>query len=174
MINEQDIIYIPETTKIRIKEKFYLKFCNQTEKDEKRSDRVVFKTDWQRFLWAFILGLNAGQRTPFLKGEKTFTPFGFDVFKNQNKILNLIIALCLQEMYKDNPSKLKDDFEKLSTELDAHGKQTNLGSYVRIAMEEYANTGFAIMSLKSDMIPGYIENIEEIVRHILFDDETLL
>lgn len=170
MINEQDIIYIPETTKIRIEEKYYLKFCNQTEKNERRSDRAVFTTDWQRFLWAFILGLNAGQRTPFLKGEKTFTPFGFDVFKNQNKILNLIIALCLQEMYKDNPSKLKDDFEKLSTEVDARGKQGNLGASVKLAMEEYANAGFAIISYQTENIPGYIENMDEIVRHILSDN----
>ena len=161
MINDVDPIYIPETTKVRIRDDFYLKFCNQVEKGENRSEREVFTTDWQRFLWAFILGIHEGKRTPFKKGEKTHTPFGFDVFKNKQKMLRLIIGLTIQELYKDNCSKLKEDFEVAETE----GR--NLGNDIKIAMEEFANTGFAKMMYKTSTIPGYIENMEEIVADIL-------
>ena len=161
MINDFDSIHISETTKIRIRDDFYLKFCNQTEKGENRSEREVFTTDWQRFLWAFILGINEGKRTPFKKGDKTHTPFGFDVFKNKQKMLRLIIGLTLQELYKDNTKKLKDDFEAAEIE----GR--NLGNDIKVAMEEFANTGFAIMMFKTSTIPGYIENMEEIVADIL-------
>ncbi len=164
MINDLDPINIPETTKIRIRDDFYVKFCNQVEKGENRSEREVFTTDWQRFLWAFILGINEGKRTPFKKGEKIHTPFGFDVFKNKQKMLRLIIGLTLQELYKNNVDKLKEDFETAEIE----GK--NLGNEIKIAMEEFANTGFAIMMYKTSIIPGYIENMEEIVADILEKD----
>jgi hypothetical protein len=164
MINESEAISISETTKIRISEEYYLRFCNQTEKNENRAERAVFETDWKRFMWAFVLGINAEKRTPIKKGEKTYSPFGFDVFKNHYKMFQLVIALCLQEMYKDDPSKLKKDYEKASQ------NKENLGTNIRIAMEEYANTGFALMRYKADTIPGYIENIDEIVRDILSDE----
>ena len=92
MINDIDPIYIPETTKIRIREDFYLKFCNQSGKGENRSEREVFTTDWQRFLWAFILGIFVGQRTPIQNKTKN-PPFGTEVFKNRNKILKLMIGI---------------------------------------------------------------------------------
>lgn len=161
MINDFDPIYIPESTKIHIREEFYLKFCNQVQKGENRSEREVFSTDWQRFLWAFILGIKEGKRTPFKKGEKTYTPFGFDVFKNKQKMLRLIIGLTLQELYKDNTNKLKEDFETAETE----GR--NFGTDIKLAMEEFANTGFAKMIYKTATIPGYIESMEEIVADIL-------
>ena len=164
MINDMDPIHISETTKIRIREDFYLKFCNQTEKGENRSEREVFTTDWQRFLWAFILGINEGKRTPFKKGDKTYSPFGFDVFKNKQKMLRLIIGLTIQEIYKNDIGELKEDFENAETE----GK--NLGNDVKVAMEEFANTGFAIMMYKTSTIPGYIESMEEIVADILEKD----
>ena len=44
MINDFDPIHIPETTKIRIRDDFYLKFCNQVAKGESRSEREVFTT----------------------------------------------------------------------------------------------------------------------------------
>ena len=56
---------------------------------------------------------------------------------NKQKMLRLIIGLTLQEIYKDNTNKLKEDFEKARIE----GK--NLGTDIKLAMEEYANTGFA-------------------------------
>ena len=161
MINDFDPIHIPETTKIRIREDFYLKFCNQVEKGENRSEREVFTTDWQRFLGAFILGIHEGKRTPYKKSDKTHTPFGFDVFKNKQKMLRLIIGLTLQELYKDTPKKLKEDFE--TAELEGR----NLGTDIKVAMEEFANTGFAKMMYKTSTIPGYIESMEDIVSDIL-------
>ena len=55
----------------------------------------------------------------------------------------------------------KEDFEKAVNE----GK--NLGTEIKLAMEEFANTGFAIMMYKTSTIPGYIESMEEIVADIL-------
>ncbi|MBD5447345.1 MAG: hypothetical protein HDR32_06310 [Treponema sp.] len=170
MLNEQNPISVPETTKIRIADEYYKRFMNQTATGETESNvanaknrepREVFKTDWQRFLWAFILGLNNGERTKLPPSKDCRTPFGFDVFKNHKKMLDVIFALCIQERYKDNPTKLKEDFEL------AEKKNENLGTEIRTAMEEYANTGFAIMSYRNNEVPGYIENMEEIVMDIL-------
>lgn len=170
MLNEQNPIYIPETTKIRIADEYYKRFMNQTAIGEaegnvsnikNRRSRAVFETDWQRFLWAFILGLDNGERTKLPSPKDCRTPFGFDVFKNHKKMLDVIFALCIQEKYKKNPTKLKDDFEL------AEKNNENLGAEIRIAMEEYANTGFAIISHRNSEVPGYIENIDEIVSDIL-------
>ena len=46
----------------------------------------------------------------------------------------------------------------------------NLGTDIKLAMEEYANTGFAKMMYKTSTIPGYIESMEEIVADILEKD----
>lgn len=62
----KDVIDLGESTKFDIEDEYYKKFCNQLENEgtDARSRRTVFKTDWQRFLWAFILGIYVGDKTP--------------------------------------------------------------------------------------------------------------
>ena len=74
-----------------------------------------------------------------------------------------MIALTLQELYKDNPDQLKTDFEQASE------KGENLGRKIKLAIEEYANTGFSILDHRSKEKPGYIENIEYVIEDILSD-----
>ena len=69
----------------------------------------------------------------------------------------------LQETYKDNPAQLKQDYE----EAEKNGE--NLGKKIRTAIEEYANTGFAVIDQRSREQPGYIENIEYVIADILSD-----
>lgn len=156
----KDVIDLGESTKFNIAEEYYKEFCNQVEKGETKSSRAVFSYDWQRFLWAFILGVSAGKRME-IKNKTRTPPFGTEVFKNRNKILKLMIGLSLQEMYQDNPDKLKSDFE----EATANGE--NLGKKIKLAIEEFANTGFAIMHMRAQEKPGYIENVEDVVEDIL-------
>lgn len=66
-------------------------------------------------------------------------------------------------MYKDNPDQLKIDFEE-STQ-----KEENLGRSIKLAIEEYANTGFSILDRRSKEKPGYIENLEYVIEDILSD-----
>lgn len=157
----KDVIDLGDSTKFNIDDVYYKKFCNQTAKDESRSERVVFTTDWQRFLWAFIIGISEGKRTP-LENKTKNPPFGTEVFRNRSKILKLMIGLVLQEMYRNNPDQLKTDFE-LATE-----KNENIGKSIRVAIEEYANTGFSIMAYNRP--PVYIESIEDIVDDIVGED----
>lgn len=158
----KDIIDLGESTKFNIEDEYYKKFCNQVAKGETKGSRAVFSYDWQRFLWAFILGVYVEKRTPI--GQKTKTPpFGTEVFKNRNRILKLMIGLTLQEIYKDNPDGLKTDFEKASK------KGENLGKQIMIAIEEFANTGFSILDRRGKERPGYIENIEDVVQDIMSD-----
>lgn len=159
----KDIIDLGESTKFNIDDVYYQKFCNKTEKGELlSSSRAVFRLDWQRFLWAFILGIHVGKKTP-LENKTKKPPFGTEVFKNRNKIIKLFIALTLQEEYKDNPDKLKQDFESASK------NNENFGKIILKAIEEYANTGFSIMDRRGKEKPGYIENLEYIVEDILSD-----
>ena len=155
-----DAINLGESTKFNIEDEYYKMFCNQGEKGESRSERAVFTTDWQRFLWAFILGIHVETRTPLQNKTKT-PPFGTEVFKNHNTILKLMVGLTLQELYKDNPHQLKVDYEE------AFLQNENLGKKIRTAIEEYANTGFAIMAQRSREKPGYIESLEDVVSDIL-------
>lgn len=74
-----------------------------------------------------------------------------------------MIALTLQELYKDNPDQLKKEFEVASE------RGENLGKQIRTAIEEYANTGFSIIDQRGKEKPGYIENIEYVVEDILSD-----
>lgn len=158
----KDIIDLGESYKFNIEDEWYKKFCNQVEKEETRGSRAVFSFDWQRFLWAFILGIFVEKRTP-LQNKTKNPPFGTEVFKNRNRILKIMIALTIQETYKEQPDKLKSDFEEVSQ------KGENLGKQIRVAIEEYANTGFAIMDNRTRELPGYIENIEYVVEDILSD-----
>ncbi len=151
------------TSKFNIEDEWYNKFCNKYENEETtKSSRVVFQFDWQRFLWAFILGISVETRTPLMKKTKN-PPFGKEVFNGRNKILKTMIALTLQELYKDNPDGLKIDFEN------ATKKGENLGRKIKKAIEEYANTGFSILDRRGKEKPGYIENLEYVVEDILSD-----
>ncbi len=151
------------TSKFNIDDEWYNKFCNKYEKDETtKNSRAVFRFDWQRFLWAFILGISAEKRTPLTQKTKN-PPFGKEVFNGCSKILKTMIALTLQELYKDNPDDLKKDFE-VATE---NGE--NLGRKIKVAIEEYANTGFSILDRRGREKPGYIENLEYVVEDILSD-----
>lgn len=160
----KDVIDLGESTKFEIEDEWYNKFCNQVKNEgtDARSKRLVFVTDWQRFLWAFILGIFVGEKTP-LRNKTKHPPFGTEVFKNKNKILKTMIALTLQELYKNNPDQLKTDFEKASE----NGE--NLGKKIKSAIEEYANTGFSILDRRGREKPGYIENLEYVVEDILSD-----
>lgn len=151
------------TSKLNIDDEWYNKFCNKYEKDETtKNSRAVFRFDWQRFLWAFILGISVEKRTPLSQKTKN-PPFGKEVFNGCSKILKTMIALTLQELYKDNPDELKNDFE-FATE---NGE--NLGRKIKVAIEEYANTGFSILDRRGREKPGYIENLEYVVEDILSD-----
>ena len=158
----RDIIDLGESTKFNIEDEWYKKFCNQVEKGEKQSERAVFKFDWQRFLWAFILGIYVGKRTPIQTKTKQ-PPFGTEVFKNRNKILKLMIGLTLQEIYAQNPDKLQSDFEN------AAEKGENFGKAIKLAIEEFANTGFSIIDNRNRSKAGYIENLEDVIEDILSD-----
>lgn len=158
----KDIIDLGDSYKFNIEDEWYKKFCNQVAKEETRGTRAVFSFDWQRFLWAFILGIYVEKRTPLQ--NKTKNPsFGTEVFKNRSRILKIMIGLTIQETYKDNPDQLKTDFEEISS------KNENIGKQIRLAIEEYANTGFAIIDQRNREKPGYIENIETVVEDILSD-----
>lgn len=149
------------STKFNIEEEWYNKFCNKYEKDEtKKSSRAVFQYDWQRFLWAFILGISVEKRTQLVNKTKN-PPFEKEVFNGRGKILDTMIALTLQELYKDDPDRLKADFEKASE------NNENFGRSIKTAIEEYANTGFSIIDRRGKEKPGYIENIEYVVEDIL-------
>lgn len=151
------------TSKFNIDDEWYNKFCNKYEKDETtKNSRAVFQFDWQRFLWAFILGISVEKRTKLTDKTKN-PPFGKEVFNGRGKILKTMIALTLQELYKDNPDELKKDFEV------AAETGENLGRKIKTAIEEYANTGFSIIDRRGKEKPGYIENIEYVVEDILSD-----
>ena len=158
----KDIIDLGDSYKFNIEDEWYKKFCNQVAKEETRGTRAVFSFDWQRFLWAFILGIYVEKRTP-LQNKTKNPPFGTEVFKNRSRILKIMIGLTIQETYKDNPDQLKTDFEEISS------KNENMGKQIRLAIEDYANTGFAIIDQRNREKPGYIENIETVVEDILSD-----
>lgn len=151
------------TSKFNIDDEWYNEFCNKYEKDETtKNSRSVFQFDWQRFLWAFILGISVEKRTSLTQKTKN-PPFGKEVFNGRSKILKTMIALTLQELYKDNPDELKKDFET------ATENGENLGRKIKVAIEEYANTGFSILDRRGRERPGYIENIKYVVEDILSD-----
>ena len=110
------------------------------------------------------LGIYVEKRTPLEQKTKN-PPFGKEVFDKRQRILKTIIGLTLQELYKNRPDQLKTDFE-IATE-----NRENLGKNIKVAIEEYANTGFAIIDRRGKDKPGYIENIEYVVEDILSDYE---
>ena len=159
----KDVIDLGESTKFDIDDEWYRKFGNKYAKEETtKNSRLVFQFDWQRFLWAFVLGIHVGERTKLAKRTEN-PPFGTEVFKNRNKILKLMIGLTLQEIYGKNPDQLKKDFEE------AEKAGENLGKKILVAIEEYANTGFKILDRRNREKPGYIEDIGLVVDDILSD-----
>ena len=73
------------TSKFNIDDEWYNEFCNKYEKDETtKNSRSVFQFDWQRFLWAFILGISVEKRTSLTQKTKN-PPFGKEVFNGRSK-----------------------------------------------------------------------------------------
>lgn len=160
-----DVITISPTVGIRISADYYNTFMAQQAKGENKKDaRDVFIYDYQRFVWAFILGIKSGERKPLL--GKTESAFKWQIINNRTEIARLIIGLCLQEKYGDNPKALKEDFEKQSK------GELNLGEDIRTMVEEYANKGFEIIMNKTALNLTYIEDFETIVKDIL-DNENI-
>ena len=46
---------------INVTKENYDLFFNQQAKQETKKNRAVFKTDYQRFIWAFVLGIKTGK-----------------------------------------------------------------------------------------------------------------
>lgn len=152
------ILDIKPTVGIRMEKKHYDFFCNQQLKGGK-TDRVLFKMDYQRFLWAFILGIKAGERIPL--SSKTESPFKWEIIQRRTNMAQMMIGLVIQEKYKDNPEQLREDFEN------AESSESSFSEELRNAVEEYANKGFEILTQKSLLDPGYIENVQSVVNDIL-------
>lgn len=142
---------------IYVSEDAYLAFMNQKKSAEGRSGRAVFKFDYQRFAWAFVLGISEGKRKK-IDGKK-ISPFKWQVIPEDMK--SMIIALTLQEVYISKPGNLKSDLNSMS--------EDNFNSMLRTAIEEYANEGFNILQHKELDEPGYIENFDLVVQDILED-----
>ncbi len=160
-----DVINISPTVNIRIAADYYNTFMAQQAKGENKKDaRDVFIYDYQRFIWAFILGIKSGQRKPLV--GKTEAAFKWQQINNRTEISRLIIGLCLQEKYGNSPKLLKEDFVK-------HSKgEYNLGDEIRVMVEEYANKGFEIIMNKTALNLSYIEDFESVVKDIL-DNENI-
>lgn len=152
------ILDIKPTVGIRIEKKHYDFFFNQQLKGGK-SERVLFKMDYQRFLWAFILGIKSGERLPL--SSPTESAFKWEIIQRRNNMSQLMVGLVIQEKYKDNPEQLREDFEN------AESSETSFSDELRVAVEEYANKGFEILTQKSILDPGYIENVQSVVNDIL-------
>ena len=152
-----DLLDIKDTVGIRIDKQYYDFFLNKTARGGE-AERSLFKTDYQRFLWAFILGLKAGKRKTL--GKNPSSAFKWAVVKHQGDISKMIIGLVVQELYKDNIDALKNEFEN------AQGSGDTFSEKLRIAVEEYANAGFEIMLEKTMLCPDYIENVDEIIKDI--------
>lgn len=152
------ILDIKPTVSIRISKKHYDFFFNQQLKGGK-SERILFKMDYQRFLWAFILGVKSEIRQPLT--SPTESAFKWEIIQRRPNISQLMIGLVIQEIYKANPEKLREDFEN------AENTNDSFSDKLRIAVEEYANKGFEILTQKSLLNPGYIEEVQSIVEDIL-------
>ena len=140
---------------INVSEDNYKIFFNQQAKQETTKNRVVFKTDYQRFIWAFVLGIRNGERLP-LVGKKA-SSFKWQVIPQDSR--TMILGLTIQELYKDNPTAIKEDIEK------SEGNSFN--DSIRHAIEEYANAGFVEIRKKQITNPAYIENFDDVIEDIL-------
>lgn len=152
------ILDIKPTVGIRIQKDHFDFFFQQQLKGGK-NERVLFKMDYQRFLWAFILGIKAGERVPLT--SKTESAFKWEIIQRRPNMAQLMIGLVIQEKYKDCPEKLREDFEN------AQSGDNPFSDELRIAVEEYANKGFEILTQKMLIDNGYIENVQSVVNDIL-------
>lgn len=143
---------------INVTEEVYLKFFNQKASGESRTNRAVFVNDFQRFAWAFVLGINEGKRRELGKGKRS----SFKWSNIPNDMKPMMIALTLQELYKNKSSSLKNDLNNMS--------EDNFNIMLRNAIEEYANEGFYIIQVKQLSDSEYIESFDLIVNDILSDN----
>ena len=142
---------------IYVSEEAYLTFMNWKESGEGKASRAVFKYDSQRFVWAFVLGISAG-KTREIEGKKESSTKWSEFPRDMQ---TMMIALALQERYKDNPNEFKADLDSMGEDFNQELKKT---------IEEYANEGFNILQHKTLDDPGYIDDFEAVVRDILSDD----
>ena len=156
-----DLLDIKETVGIKIDKQYYDFFMNKTARGGEK-ERSLFKTDYQRFLWAFILGINEGKKLPLSKN--TESSFKWAIVKHQANISKMMIGLIVQEMYKDNIDALKEEFEQ------ALETGESFSDKLKEALEEYANAGFKIMYEKTMLCPDYIENVDEIIKDIIGEE----
>jgi len=138
---------------INVQEDLYQLFFDQQAKNVKKSEKPVFVYDYQTFLWAFIEGIQAGICTP-LEGKKK-SPFKWEVIDRRQHISKKMFALVLVALYQDSPDAMKEDYfnETLSEKL-------------RIAIEEFANTGLQIMRKKQMENASFYIDGENLVRDI--------
>lgn len=155
MIREIDLGNLP----INVSVDNYNKYFNQQEKQESKTNRVVFQYDYQRFIWAFVLGIKKGIRTPL---DKKKSSFKWQVIPSDSR--SLLMGLVLQELYKDNPDQIKVDLKNAT--------DNSFNDQIRQAIEEYANTGFDEITVKTIYNPTYIEDFEAVVEDIL-DNTTI-
>jgi len=155
-VNEIDLGNVP----IFVTREHYELFFNQQAKQETKSNRAVFKTDYQRFIWAFVLGLKAGKRIELDKQKES--SFKWQYIPADSR--SLLMGLTIQELYKDSPEALKQDLEVKGSE--------GLSLAIRKAIEEYANAGFYEIRKKTIYNEFYIEDFEAIVEDILKNSEV--
>ena len=145
---------------INVAKENYDLFFNQQAKQETKSNRAVFKTDYQRFIWAFVLGIKVGKRTR-IEGKKE-NSFKWGNIPADAK--SIIMGLTLQELYSSSPDQLTNDLETKGSE--------GLSEQIRQAIEEYANTGFIEIRKKTIYNEYYIEDFEAVIEDILKNNEV--
>lgn len=145
---------------INVTREHYELFFNQQAKQETKKNRAVFKTDYQRFIWAFVLGIKSGKRVELDKQKES--SFKWSNIPADSR--SLIMGLTIQELYKDNPKKLKEDLESKGSD--------GLSAYIRKCIEEYANAGFYEIRKKTIYNEFYIEDFEAVVTDILNNGEV--
>ncbi len=158
----QKSIFIIGNPSIRVQERYYQEFFNQKNTLESRSERLVFKFDYQRFLYAFVLGIKQNAKTP-LKGH-TEVSFKWEVIEHKKDLADKILGLCILNEYEGEPKKLKDDY---LNSLETDDKDNTLAQNLRLAIEEYANTGFGILFDKKMANPAYMDDASLICLDII-------
>lgn len=151
---------------IRICEDYYQNFFNQQKKQTKRKERLVFANDYQIYLWAFLLGYESKVRTP-LEGKTNYA-FKWDIIEKRFNLSRKIIGLLVLFLYENDPSRIKSDYQEIKNE---NTNESKLSQELRIAFEEFANTGFDIIAQKEFSEPGYIHNGLAITQDILGSTE---
>ncbi len=146
---------------IRIQKEYYDAYFDQQNRATRRVERSVFEYDYQRFLWAFILGVSGGQRKE-LEGP-TKVAFKWDVIEKRPEVANKMIGLALYANYDADASRLKTDYLNM---LEGEEGQSALGRVLRNSIEEFANAGFAIITDREVDEAGYLEDPQRILLDI--------